>query len=209
MNSFFKTLAIFIFVASISGSVTADLPPIGSLDESNCPGGRVTDASYVDSESQVVKTTVSCPDGIPGLDVAIPPHSSIVARQNNECGLGCTGTFLAGASTVTTFVIGTCICQFRSAFEQFECNASMLSACRSIQSACTGGPGTCFWPGTTTNGIFYEISSTVIYVQTEKGSKGLRLTVEYSMGINGIYYPLALLYLGYISGTLSECCRTQ
>ncbi|KAJ7324008.1 hypothetical protein DFH08DRAFT_941419 [Mycena albidolilacea] len=170
MPSFFKTLTVFVAVASASAKAT--LPAIGSLDETHCPGGKVTEASHLDPEGEVVKTTVSCPNGIPSINATASLSSRIDARQNNVCGMGCTptscfsppdptsldcdnlilfiqnnpGTFLAGASTTTQYSIGTCTCAFLSAVTQFECNASMAAACRGIQSACSSGPGVCFSP---------------------------------------------------------------
>ncbi|KAJ7710402.1 hypothetical protein B0H17DRAFT_1123552 [Mycena rosella] len=170
MPSFFKTLTVFVAIASASAKAT--LPVVGSLDETHCPGGKVTEASHLDPEGEVVKTTVSCPNGIPSINATASLSSRIDARQNNVCGMGCTptscfsppdptsldcdnlilfiqnnpGTFLAGASTTTQYSIGTCSCAFLSGVTQFECNESMAEACRGIQSACSSGPGDCFGP---------------------------------------------------------------
>ncbi|KAJ7110529.1 hypothetical protein C8R44DRAFT_800185 [Mycena epipterygia] len=167
MTSFFKTLPIFLLIAGAAAKTA--LPAIGSLEETHCAGGKITEASYVDPQGEVVKTTVSCPNGIPALNATT---ASIATRQNNVCGMGCTpsscfgapdpsvvdcdnliltiqnnpGTFLAGASTTTQYSIGTCTCAFLSGVTQFECNESLAEACRSIQSACSSGPGDCFGP---------------------------------------------------------------
>ncbi|KAE9396241.1 hypothetical protein BT96DRAFT_1021504, partial [Gymnopus androsaceus JB14] len=163
MSLFFKFLVCALIVAV---SAKATLPAIGSLDESNCIGGIVTDSSYIDPDGQLVQTTVTCPNGIPALGLTTP-HSPIEARQNNVCGEGCVvdtcfgppnpanldcdnlilllqnnpGTFLAGASTTTQYSLGTCTCAFLSGVTQFECNESMAQACQAIQSACSSGPG--------------------------------------------------------------------
>ncbi|KAF8145854.1 hypothetical protein K438DRAFT_1991419 [Mycena galopus ATCC 62051] len=142
------TLAYEFEATHLFASAKATLPAVGSLDETHCPGGKVTGASHLDPEGEVVKTTVSCPDGIPSLNATASLSSRIDARQNNvitdDTLTNNPGTFLAGASTTTQYSIGTCSCAFLSGVAQFECNESMAKACRGIQSACSSGPGNCF-----------------------------------------------------------------